>query len=187
MTPHKLRLIAIALAALACWWCATSNSPLPSPRSADAAPSPRTNFVSPETTRACQSVVYQMVTIQQFVMDEKQSRTIRPLAAMDELVAQEYRIDTSKCPTDFRLATMRFIMAEDSARVHAHMDRTGKADDALVAGMEILATHGLSAGKSLQSMNNYNEKIADEQKQDLANIQSALLDFAQLAMKYGVK
>lgn len=113
MKPHKLRLIAIALAALSCWWCATSNSPLPSPRTADAAPSPRTNFVSPETTRACQSVVYQMVTIQQFVSDEKLPS---PMAAMDELVAQEYRIDTSKCPTDFRLAVMRLVMAEDSAR-----------------------------------------------------------------------
>jgi hypothetical protein len=38
-----------------------------------------------------------------------------------------------------------------------------------------------------RSLNGYNEKIADEQKQDLANIQSAQLDLAQMAMKYGVK
>jgi hypothetical protein len=187
MKPHKLRLIAIACAALACLWCATSRSPLPSPLSAIAEPSPQITPVSAQTTQACQSVVYQMVTIQQLVMDEKQSRTIRPLAPMDELVAQEYRINTSKCPTDFRLAVMRFVMAEDSARVHAHMDRTGNADEALVASMETVATHGLSAIKSLRSLNDYNEKIADEQKRDLANIQSALLDFAQVAMKYGVK
>ncbi len=184
MKPHKLRLIAIALAALSCWWCATSNSPLPSPRTADAAPSPRTNFVSPETTRACQSVVYQMVTIQQFVSDEKLPS---PMAAMDELVAQEYRIDTSKCPTDFRLAVMRLVMAEDSARTRAHLDKTGKAEEALVAGMEINATHGLSTGKSLQSLNDYNEMIADQQKRDLADIQSAQKDLAQVGMKYGVK
>jgi hypothetical protein len=184
MKSHKLRLIAVTLAAMACWWCATSNSPLPSPRSAEAAPSPRINSVSPETTRACQSVVYQMVTIQQFVMDEKLSS---PAAAMDELVAQEYRIDTSKCPTDFRMATARFITTENSACIHANMDQTGNAREVLVAGMEMLATHGLSAGRSLQSLNGYNEKIADEQKQDLANIQSAQLDLAQMAMKYGVK
>jgi hypothetical protein len=184
MKQYRLRLIAIALAGLACWWCATSSSPLPSPRSADAAPSPRTNFVSPETTRACQSVIYQVVTIQQFVMDEKLSS---PVAAMDELVAQEYRIDTSKCPTDFRMAMARFVAAENSACIHASMDNTGKAHEVLVAGMEILATHGLSAGNSLQSPDNYNEKIADEQKQDLANIQSAQLDLAQVAIKYGVK
>jgi hypothetical protein len=184
MKPHKLRLIGITLAVLACWWCASYKSPLPSPESVIAAPSPQPNPFSPETTRACQSVIYQIVTIQQFVMDQKLSN---PMAAMDEMVAEEYRIDTSKCPTDFRLATGRFVAAENSAYIHASMDKTGKAREALVAGFEILATRGLSTGKSLQSLNNYDEKIADEQKQDLANIQSAQSDLAQLAMKYGVK
>jgi hypothetical protein len=184
MTPHKLRLIAIAVAAVACWWCATSSFLLPSPRSADAAPSPQANAEASETTRACQSVVYQMVAIQQFVIDEKLPSSV---AAMDEMVAQEYRIDTSKCPTDFRLAIARFVTTENSARIRATTDETGNADKELVTGMEMLATHGLSSVKSLQSPNDSNDRIANEQKQDLANIQSAQTDLAQLATKYGVK
>jgi hypothetical protein len=152
-----------------------------------AAPPPQANSVSAETTQACQAVVVQLATIQRIVLEEKQSRTIKPQAANDELVAQEYRIDTSKCPTDFRMAELRFVTAEDSARIHAHMDRTGKAEEILGAAVSVYATGGLAAPRSIQSWNAYNEKIADEQKQDLANIQSAFLDFAQVAMSYGVK
>lgn len=106
---------------------------------------------------------------------------------MGELVAQESRIDTSKCPTDFRMAELRFVTAEDAMCMHTHMDKTGNAEELLDAAMGTVATKGLSAGKSLQSWNDYNEKITDEQKQDLANMQSALLDLSQVAMKYGVK
>jgi hypothetical protein len=158
------------------------------PQTAQAAtPPPQANVVSAETTQVCQAVVDQLATIQRIVLEEKRSRTIKPQAANDELVAQEYRIDTSKCPTDFRMAELRFVTAEDSARIHAHMDRTGKAEEILGAAVSLYATGGLSAPKSIRSWNDYNEKIADEQKQDLANMQSAFLDFAQVAMSYGVK
>jgi hypothetical protein len=184
MKSHKLRLFAIALAVLTCWWCATYKSPLPSPDSASAAASQDTNAVSAQTTQACQAVVDQMVSIQQFVMDEKLSNRV---AAMDELVAQEYRIDASKCPADFRLAISRIVSAENSARMRTNTDQSGNANEALLAGMEIFATRGPSAGKSVQSSSAYSEKIADNQNQDLSNVRSALRDFVQLATKYGVK
>jgi hypothetical protein len=177
MKSHKLRLFAIALAVLTCWWCATYKSPLPSPDSASAAASQDTNAVSAQTTQACQAVVDQMVSIQQFVMDEKLSNRV---AAMDELVAQEYRIDASKCPADFRLAISRIVSAENSARMRTNTDQSGNANEAF-------ATRGPSAGKSVQSSSAYSEKIADNQNQDLSNVRSALRDFVQLATKYGVK
>jgi hypothetical protein len=180
MKPHKLRLIGITLAILACWWCASKRSPLPSPESVSAAPTPQANAVSPAVSRACQSVVYQIVTIQQFVMDQKLSS---PVAALDELVAEEYRIDTSKCPTDFRMAIARFVTAENSARIHAGVDKTGNACSELVAAIETITTRGMST----PSWNNTTEKIGNHQNQDLANIQSAQSDLTQLAMKYGVK
>jgi hypothetical protein len=125
MKTKNLRLIGIAMASGACWWCATARSPLPSPVSALAAPNARVNA---ETAHACQSVVYQMVAIQQIVKDERQSGTIRPLAAMDELVGEESRIDTSKCPDDFRQAYSHFVGAEDSWRNHVYGDMIGKSE-----------------------------------------------------------
>jgi hypothetical protein len=184
MKSHKLRLVAIATAILACWWCASNRSPLPSPSSADAAASRDATAAAAETTQACQAVVDRMVTIQQFVMDEKLSNRV---AAMDELVAQENRIDASKCPADFRLAVSRIVTTENSARTHANADQSGNANEALLAGMEIFATRNASANKSAQSQGVYNEKITDDQNQDLANVRSALRDFVQLATKYGVK
>jgi hypothetical protein len=162
------------------------RAPLPPTAQAAVAP-PQVNVVSAEITQACQVVVAQMATIQRILLDEKQAKAITPQAAMDELVAQEYRIDTSKCPPDFGMAVLRFVTIEDSARIHAHMDKTGRADEILAALVGVVATRGLSACKSIQSWNDYNEKIADEQKQDLSNMQSAFLDLAQVAMKYGVK
>jgi len=152
-----------------------------------AAPPPQSNVVPAETTQACQSVLSQIVMIQQILIDEKQSRTIKPLAAFDELVAQEVRIDTSKCPTDFRMAVLRFVAAEDAMRAHLHMDRTGQAEEVLSAAAAFVANHGLSAPRSNQSLSQYHEKISDEQKRDLANIQSTMLDVVQMAMNYGVK
>jgi len=157
------------------------------PPSARAAAPPQANVVPAETTQACQAVVEQMVTIQRVLVDEERSRTIKRLAALDELVAQEYLIDTSKCPTDFRMAVLRFVAAEDAMCIRAHMDKTGKAEEILGAAVEIFATKGLSAGKSLQSIIGYYESVAGDQKQDLANIQSAMLDLVQAAMNYGVK
>jgi phage FluMu gp28-like protein len=106
---------------------------------------------------------------------------------MDELVAQQSRIDTSKCPNDFRMAVLRYVTAEDTACIHANMDRTGKAGEVLGAAVAFFATSGLSAPRSIESMTDYQEKISDEQKQDLANIQSTMLNLVQIAMNYGVK
>jgi len=184
MKLRNLRLIGITLAVLACWWFATSKSPLPSPVSANAEPPEQATAVSAETTQACQSVVYQIVAIQQFVMDEKLSS---PFAAMDELVAQEHRIDASKCPTDFRQAMARLVSTETTARTHASMDQTGNADEALLARMEMFATQGPSTRGSVPALNDNDETFSEAQRQDLAGIRSALLNLAQMARKYGVK
>lgn len=106
------------------------------------------------------------------------------MPAFDECVAQQYQIDTSSCPADFRLAVLHFVAAEDSARVHAHMDKTGQAEPALAACFEMMTPRFSSAP---QSIVNSDVKVPDEQRQDLAKIQSAGLDLVQAAMRYGVK
>jgi phage FluMu gp28-like protein len=128
-----------------------------------------------------------MIAMRRTAMDKKRSGQVKPLTADDQLVAQEYQLDMSKCPADFQLAMFRFMMTEDTARLHAHMDRTGKAEKILGAGVEGFATHGLTTNKSVQSLISYDEKISDQQKKDLANMQAALQDVAQVATKYGVK
>jgi hypothetical protein len=160
---------------------------MPERAQAAVAPPQQANVVPAETTQDCQAVAAQIVAIQQTILAEKRSGQLKGLAPLDVLVAQEYQIDTSKCPADFRMAVLHFVAAEDVARIHAHMDRTGRLGEALTACVEVAASRGLAIGKATQSWNAYNQKITDEQKQDLANIQSALLDFAQVAMKYGVK
>jgi hypothetical protein len=102
-------------------------------------------------------------------------------------VAQEYQIDTSSCPADFRMAVLRLIAAEDAARQHAHMYTTAKQEIGLETLIGCFAGEPFVVASGVKSAVNYNQKIADEQKQDLAKIQSALLDLAQVAMKYGVK
>jgi hypothetical protein len=156
------------------------------PQAAQAAPPPPpVNVVPVETTQACQAVLTRIITLQQTLINGKQSGTITPLAAFDKLVAQEYQLDTSKCPTDFRMAVMRFVTAEEFARIHAHLDKTGRAEKFLGVLEGAIVTQGFSTRSSLQSSSD--EKIADEQKRDLANIQSALLNLAQVSMNYGVK
>jgi hypothetical protein len=158
------------------------------PRSARAASSKsRANFVSPETTQACQDIIDQMIAMQRTAMDKKRSGAVKPLTADDQLVAQEYQLDMSKCPADFQLALFRFMMTEDTARLHAHMDRTGKAERILGVVVEGVTPQYFAAGKSVQSLIRYNEELTDQQKRDLANMQAALKDVAQVATKYGVK
>lgn len=156
----------------------------PMPQTAQAATPSQASTVSPDTTQACQAVINQMVMIQRITADEMRSAKGNCLAALDECVAQEYQIDTSYCPADFRMAVLRFVVAEDSARIHAHMDKSGQTEAALAACFEMMTPRFMSAPKSLVG---YDEKIADDQKQDLAKIQSAGLDLVQVAMKYGVK
>jgi hypothetical protein len=160
------------------------HGPHYAPEPAQAAVAPSEMTPAWDTTQACQAVVNQMVTIQRITADEARSAHDRFLSALDECVAQEYQIDTSNCPADFRIAALRFIAAEDSARIHAHIDKTGQAENFLAACFEVMTPRFTLSSKSLVD----NEtRIADEQKQDFAKIQSAGLDLAQVALKYGVK
>ncbi|HEX4052968.1 MAG TPA: hypothetical protein VHX86_01755 [Tepidisphaeraceae bacterium] len=156
----------------------------PEPQTAQASTSPQSPAVSPDVTQACQAVINQMVMIQRITADEMRATGRRFLPTFDECVAQEYQIDTSSCPADFRLAVLHFVAAEDSARVHAHMDKTGQAEAALAACFEMMGPRFVSAP---QSMVGSDAKVADEQRQDLAKIQSAGLDLVQASMRYGVK
>jgi hypothetical protein len=155
------------------------------PRSAQAGITrPRANAVPTETTQACQDVIDQMIAMQRTSMDKKRSGSVKPMTADDQLVAQEYQLDMSKCPEDFQLALFRFMMTEDTARLHAHMDKTGNSEKVIGAVIEGVATKGFSASKSLIS---YNEKVTDQQKKDLAKIETAWQDVVKTAKKYGVK
>jgi hypothetical protein len=130
------------------------------------------------TTQICQAVIDRLGVVQQIVGDEVASGKLKPLAALDECVAQERRIDNSKCPEDFRIAEMRFVSAEDSLLRHAKMDPGNRTDLALAAVFDIVAH---------KSRFNYANWVSDEMKQDLDDIQSARRDLIQIALNYGVK
>jgi hypothetical protein len=157
------------------------------PRSARAASSTwRWNPMS-GTTQACQAVIDQMIAMRQAAIDKKRSGKVKPLAADDQMVAQEYQLDMKKCPEDFQLTLFRFMITEDTARLHAHTDPTGNSEKILGAIIESVATHGFSARESFQITIDSDEKTADRQKKDLEKMQTALLDVEHVAKKYGAK
>jgi hypothetical protein len=138
------------------------------------------------TAQSCQNVINQLIAMQRIAIDNKYSLNAKPLTADDRLIAQEYQLDMSKCPADFQLAMFRFMMTEDTARLHAHTDKTGNSEKILGAVIQEVVAHGF-AGKSIQSPAGQNAAITDQQKKDLTKMQGALLDVAQVAAKYGVK
>jgi hypothetical protein len=157
------------------------------PESADASPSlPASPQVTPDKTQGCQAVIRQIITIQQTVISQKHSGDLLA-TPFDAIVARESQIDTSQCPADFRAAMTHFVAAETIASFNARMDRTGELDRALTAIVETSATHGFAAPRALAAWDAYSQKVAEDRKQDFANIQSALVDLADVASKYGVK
>ncbi|HEY1922807.1 MAG TPA: hypothetical protein VGG44_08565 [Tepidisphaeraceae bacterium] len=158
------------------------------PRTAQAASfKSRANLVPSETTQACQDVINQMIAMQQATLDKKRLTKINPLTADDQLVAQEYQLDMSKCPADFQLAMFRFMMTEDTARLHAHRDKTSQAEKILAAVIEASSTRGYAAPKLIPSPGEYRDQATDQQKKDLANMVKAWRDVALIASKYGAK
>jgi phytoene dehydrogenase-like protein len=154
------------------------------PQSADA--SAAFPQVTADNTQACRAVIGQIITIQQTAISQKHSGNLlsTPFAAV---VAQESQIDTSQCPPDFRAAVTHFIAAETIASFNARMDTTGKLDRAFAASVETSATRGFTSPRGLAAWDAYGQNVDDNQKQDFANIQSALVDLVEVAGKYGVK
>ena len=154
------------------------------PQSADAsAASPQ---FSPDNTQACRGVIQQIITIQQTVVSQKHSGKLVE-TPFDAIVARESQIDTSQCPADFRSAMTHFVAAETIASFNARMDQTGELDRALTAIVETSAACGFAAPRTLSAWDPYGQKVDDDRKQDFANIQSALVDLADVASKYGAK
>jgi K+-sensing histidine kinase KdpD len=170
-------LVAVAFAVIA---GRASTPPAARAASSPEAPSPF------QATQACQAVADRLVTIQKSILNEKRAGELKGLAPLDQLVSQEFQIDTSQCPADFSIAMLRLVMVEDATRIHMHMDRTGKTEALCAAIFPGLVTP-IAAITGAKSLLAYNQKIADEQKRDFANVQSALLNLASVSMKYGVK
>jgi hypothetical protein len=157
------------------------------PESADASPSlPTSPQVTPDNTQGCQAVIRQIITIQQTVISQKHSGDLLA-TPFDTIVARESQIDTSQCPADFRAAMTHFVAAETIASFNARMDRTGELDRALTAIVETSSTYGFAAPRALAAWDAYGQSVPEDQKQDFANIQSALVDLADVASKYGAK
>ena len=155
-----------------------------SPQSAQAKPAPSDAAQTWNTTQACQAVINQVLMVQRITADEVRSANSKCFPALDECVTQEYQIDTSNCPADFRLAVLHFTAAQDLARIHAHMDKTGQTEAALAACVELMIPRFASAPKPAFDAQ---VNLADGPKQDMAKIESAGWDLVQVAMKYGVK
>jgi hypothetical protein len=159
-----------------------------SPQSAQAAtPSPERIAIPAQTAQACQAVTDQLLIIHRVNVAEVNAKAQQPLAALDELVSLQSRIDKSACPADFRLALVRFIAAENAARIHARLNKSGLSDAFFAAGVECIAADGLSAFRNTKPPNAASPIILQREKQDFAAIQSTFLDFARIAIKYGVK
>jgi hypothetical protein len=161
------------------------------PQSAQAAASfPRyasAPAISPQTTQACQAVTDQVFIIHRVNVAEVNAKTLKPVAALDELVSLQSRIDKSECPADFRTALVRFIGAENAARIHAHLNKTDLSEAFFAASEQCIASRGLSAFSGANSSGAGNRMTLGREQQDSANIQSAFAEFSKIAIKYGVK
>jgi hypothetical protein len=133
---------------------------------------------SVQDAQACQSVMNQLHAISQAAWNEKQNGEATELSAMDDLVSRESQIDTAKCPADFRRAEARFVAAQNTLSVDAHMDYQNNGDCAFRATFD-----NDSAQYSLHLAAN----ASDGMKRDLQQAQNAAQNFGQIAVKYGAK
>jgi hypothetical protein len=130
------------------------------------------------TTQACQAAMIQLNAAECVLHDDVKFQKQKPLPAFDECVAKQHQIDTTNCPPDFRMAVLRLLAAEDALSMHIHMD-VGKKSD--------LAVRVIFDTLDRKSPYAYADKVSDEIKHDLAEVQSSWLDLDQVAMKYGLK
>jgi hypothetical protein len=130
------------------------------------------------TTSACQAAMVQLNAAEHAADDDLKFQKLKPLAALDECVANQHQVNTTECPPDFRMAVLRFLAAEDSLSMHVHMDVGKKGDLALRVLFDIVDRN---------SPYGYADRVSDEIKHDLAEVQSSWLDLDQEAIKYGVK
>jgi hypothetical protein len=133
---------------------------------------------SAQDGQACRAVVNQMNSIRQAVWNEKLTGQATELAAMDDLVSRESQIDTAQCPADFRKAAARYIAAQNTISVDAHIDYEKNGAAAFRAMFD-----NDSAQYALNSATN----TTDAMKGDLQATRSAAADFQQVAAKYGAK
>lgn len=128
--------------------------------------------------QACQAVMNQMNAIRQTAWNEKLAGQATQLSAMDDLVSRESQIDTAKCPADFRRAEARFVAAQNTLSVDAHMDYQQNGDCAFRAMFD---------NDSAQYSFHLAADASTAMKRDLQQARNASDAFAQMAAKYGAK
>jgi hypothetical protein len=133
---------------------------------------------SAQDQQACQTVMNKMNAIHQAAWSEKLNGQATQLSAMDDLVCRESQIDTANCPADFRRAEARFVAAQNTLSVDAHMDYQNNGNCAFRAMFD----HD-SARYSLHLA----ADASDAMRRDLQQTRDAAEDFDQMAARYGAK
>jgi len=125
----------------------------------------------------CQSVINQIVEIARQENSQTNLTSSQPLGGIDRCIAREERIDTSKCPSDFRDAESRFLDAERALGHDAHADSFSEPEAVRRAFFAVYCHR--SPYDSL-------EKMSDTIKRDIDNFQSATFDLIQCSANNGV-
>ena len=99
------------------------------------------------------------------------------LAAIDQCVKQGQRIDTTRCPADFKMAESRFLAAEQSLCRDAHEDSRTDPDVVQRAFFDVYAH---------RSPYDTLDRMSDRVKRDLDAFQIATFDLIQVSASYGV-
>jgi hypothetical protein len=131
-----------------------------------------------QTTQACEAVINQLDAIHQAIWNEKVNGQATQMTAMDDLVNKQSQVDTAQCPADFRAAEARFMAAQNTLAVDAHIDSAKNGEAAFRAMFD-------------NDSNRYSQDLAasasDGLKADLAAAKTAADNFHQLTAKYGAK
>jgi hypothetical protein len=125
--------------------------------------------------QACKDVLGKLDEIRQTVSDQHANGHSAPLTAIDDLVSQQSEVGTIQCPAEFRAAEARFMAAENTLAVDAHIDFTKNGDAAYRA---------LFCSGSQQFPPDLLTNAPQGMKNDLNAAQTAQTNFEQVAAKF---
>jgi hypothetical protein len=125
--------------------------------------------------QACKAVMGKLDAIRQTVWNRHTDGNSSQLTAIDDLVSQQSEVDTIQCPAEFRAAEARFMAAENTLAVDAHIDFAKNGDASFRA-----LFHSDSHQFPPDLLTNGPEAI----KADLAAAHTAAENFEKVAAKF---
>jgi hypothetical protein len=158
---------------------AVLNGGQPAPQSASAAsfslPNPAWQN---QATQPCQTVMNRIAYLQRSALTAQKTGRINPVTTIDDCIAQQAKINVSRCPSDFRYAVARYIAAENTISLDARMNEGGQATSALAVMMRVYAH---------QSPDSYGKFTSEQVQSDVTNLQDAARQLDRMAERYCVR